>query len=53
MSNLVAKRYVKALLVGQNTEDALAIYKNIKDISTAYNDDRFLSIIASTDISVP
>jgi len=44
--DLVAKRYVKALLINQDVNSATAIYSNIKAISTAYSDDRFLSIIA-------
>lgn len=51
MSNLVAKRYVKALLIDQDINGALAIHKNIKEISSAYSDDKFLSIISSTEIS--
>ncbi len=51
MSNLVAKRYVKALLIDQDIDSALAIYSNIKDMSAAYSDDRFLSIITSTEVS--
>jgi F-type H+-transporting ATPase subunit delta len=51
MSNLVAKRYVKALLIDQDINGATVVYNNIRDISLAYNDDKFLSIIASTEVS--
>jgi F-type H+-transporting ATPase subunit delta len=51
MSNLIAKRYVKALLIDRNISDIAAIYSDIKDIATAYSNDRFLSIIASTEVS--
>ncbi len=51
MSNLVAKRYVKALLIGRDIDSASAIYSNIKDTATAYSNDKFLSIINSTEVS--
>jgi len=50
MSNLVAKRYVKALLVGQDTNSATTIYNDIKTIASAYNDEKFLSIITSVEV---
>lgn len=49
MSSLVAKRYVKALLAGN---DIATVSSELKQIATAYNDEKFLSIIASTDIKV-
>ncbi len=51
MSSLVAKRYVKALLVGQSTNDIVKLYNEIKNIASAYSDEKFLSIIASTDVT--
>ncbi len=50
MSNLVAKRYVKALLNDQSGDNLLSIYNNIKEISSAYGDDKFISIISSTEV---
>ena len=47
MSNLVAKRYVKALM---NRDDISVVYDELSKITTAYSDDKFLSIIESTDI---
>lgn len=47
MSNLVAKRYVKALMSRDNAND---VCNELSQIATAYNDDKFLSIIESTDI---
>ncbi len=49
MSSLVAKRYVKALMAG---DDIATVSNELSQISTAYNDEKFLSIIASTDIKV-
>jgi F-type H+-transporting ATPase subunit delta len=47
MSNLVAKRYVKALM---SREDVAKVYNELAQIATAYSDAKFLSIIESTDI---
>ena len=47
MSSLVAKRYVKALI---SRGDAAKVYNELSQITTAYNDEKFLSIIESTDI---
>ena len=52
MSNLVAKRYVKALLIDQDVKSATKLYNNIKEIAIAYNDDKFLSIVSSSDINI-
>jgi len=50
MSNLVAKRYVKALLIDQDINSIMSIYANIKMIASAYSDEKFISIITSTDV---
>jgi len=47
MSNLVAKRYVKALMA---SDDIATISSELTQISTAYSEEKFLSIIASSDI---
>jgi len=50
MIDLVAKRYVKALMSERNTKDLTSIYKELKEISTAYNDEKFTVIISSTEV---
>jgi len=52
MVELVAKRYVKALMSQRDTESLSSIYNELKTISTAYSDSKFLLIISSTDVSV-
>jgi len=52
MVDLVAKRYVKALLIDQDVKSATKLYNSINEIATAYNDDKFLSIVSSSDISI-
>jgi len=52
MIDLVAKRYVKALMSQRDTSSLSSIYNELNTISTAYNDDKFLLIVSSTDISV-
>jgi F-type H+-transporting ATPase subunit delta len=51
MSNLVAKRYVKALLIEKNNDEAISIYNDIKTLSSAFTNEKFLSIITSSDIA--
>jgi F-type H+-transporting ATPase subunit delta len=51
MVELVAKRYVKALMSGRDVESLTGIFNELKSISTAYGDDKFLSIISSTEVS--
>lgn len=50
MIDLVAKRYVKALMSERDTNELASIYKELKEISTAYNDDRFAVIVSSTEV---
>ena len=50
MVDLVAKRYVKALMVGSDTQKLTTIYDELKVISTAFADDKFLLIIGSSDV---
>ena len=49
MSNLVAKRYVKALVDGRDIDTISNILSELKNISSAYSDDKFISIISSTE----
>ena len=51
MSGLVAKRYIKALLINNDINASLVISNNINQISSAYVDDKFLSIISSPEVS--
>jgi len=51
MIELVAKRYVKALMLGKNTKDLTSIYNELKEISSAYKDEKFLLIISSTEVT--
>ena len=50
MIDLVAKRYVKALLEGRDSASITAIYKELNEISTAYTDEKFLAIITSSEV---
>ena len=52
MIDLVAKRYVKALMSANDTKSLSSVFNELKTISTAYGDEKFLLIIASTDVSV-
>lgn len=47
MSNLVAKRYVKALITSDNIN---ITYNELAQIASAYSDEKFMSIIESSDI---
>lgn len=51
MNDLIAKRYVKALLDGRDLESVTAIYNELKTISSAYADEKFQAIIASSEVS--
>lgn len=50
MNDLVAKRYVKALLDGRDLESATAICNDLKTISSAFAEDKFISIVASSEV---
>ncbi len=50
MNDLIAKRYVKALLDGRDVESATAICNDLKAISSAFADEKFVSIIASSEV---
>jgi F-type H+-transporting ATPase subunit delta len=51
MNDLVAKRYVKALLKEQDLDSALSIYNDIKDVATAFENEKFVSIISSMEVT--
>lgn len=50
MNDLIAKRYVKALLDGRDVESATAICNDLKTISSAFGDEKFNSILASSEV---
>jgi F-type H+-transporting ATPase subunit delta len=50
MIDLVAKRYVKALMIDRSAEDLMIISKELSSIASAFNNDKFILIIESTDI---
>ena len=50
MVDLIAKRYVKALLIGRDTDSITNIYNELKEISSAFLSDKFVSIISSTEV---
>ncbi|MEA2049664.1 MAG: F0F1 ATP synthase subunit delta [Campylobacterota bacterium] len=52
MIDLVAKRYVKALMSQRDIDSLSSIYNELNTISTAYNDEKFLLIISSTDVTI-
>lgn len=51
MSDLVAKRYVKALSDGREIKALSAISNDINTISTAFADEKFNSIVSSPEVS--
>ena len=50
MKDLIAKRYVKALLDGKDAAAATAICNELKEISSAFADDKFVAIISSVEV---
>lgn len=52
MVELVAKRYVKALMSGKDIEAVTSIYNELKTISTAFSDEKFILIVSSTEVSL-
>jgi F-type H+-transporting ATPase subunit delta len=51
MIDLVAKRYVKALMADRNSDDLNSVYNELCSISSAFNDDKFVLIVSSTEVS--
>ncbi len=51
MIDLVAKRYVKALLDGRELPEVTAVCNELDTISSAYANEKFISIIASSEVS--
>ena len=52
MIDLVAKRYVKAIMADRDNNSLTSIYNELSSISSAYSDEKFTLIISSTDVSV-
>lgn len=50
MIELVAKRYVKALMKDRDTESLTTVYNELKEISAAFSVEKFLIIISSTEV---
>ena len=51
MIDLVAKRYVKALLDGSNIAEVNAVCDELNKISSAYADEKFVAIVSSSEIA--
>ena len=51
MNDLVAKRYVKALIDGRDNQVINNISYNLNIISSAFGDEKFISIISSPEIA--
>jgi len=52
MIDLVAKRYVKAIMIDSDNKSLTTIFNELNTISNAFLSDKFTSIIKSTDVSV-
>jgi len=51
MVELVAKRYVKALMSGKDSSGISAICDELKQVAPAFCDEKFIAILSTTDIS--
>lgn len=51
MNDLVAKRYVRALVENRNIKSINAVEKRLDVVSSAFNDEKFDSIISSPEVS--
>jgi F-type H+-transporting ATPase subunit delta len=52
MIEQVAKRYVKALMTQRDTDSLTSVYNELLTIKPAFNDEKFVSILSTTDIAV-
>jgi len=52
MIELVAKRYVKALMSQRDNASLGSVCNELTQIASAFNDEKFISIISSTDVDV-
>lgn len=51
MKDLVAKRYVKALLEARNLDEITSFSEKLNSVAKAFSNDKFRSIIASSEIN--
>jgi F-type H+-transporting ATPase subunit delta len=51
MNDLIAKRYVKALIDGRDIQAINSISCNLNTISSAFGDEKFISIISSPEVA--
>jgi len=51
MNDLVAKRYVKALVEGRDVKALTSLGKNLNEISTAFTDEKFNAIVSSPEVT--
>ena len=51
MKDLIAKRYVKALLDGKDAATAEAVCKELTEVSSAFADEKFNAIVTSTEVN--
>ena len=51
MIDLVAKRYVKAIMSDLDNDSLTSIFNELKTVSTAFASEKFISILSSTDVS--
>ena len=51
MNDLVAKRYVKALIDGRDIQAINNISYNLNTISSAFGDEKFISIVSSPEVA--
>tara|TARA_B110000046_G_C12997102_1_gene400499 strand:+ start:1232 stop:1762 length:531 start_codon:yes stop_codon:yes gene_type:complete len=51
MIDLVAKRYVKALMFNRDQESLTLVYNELREISSAFTDDKFSLIISSIEVA--
>ncbi len=50
MGNQIAKKYVNALIRSCSDKELNQLYKELKDLSLVYSEDRFMNIILSPDV---
>jgi len=50
MIDLVAKRYVKAIMMDRDTASLELVFNELKEISTAYTNEKFSLILSSTEV---
>jgi len=51
MNDLVAKKYVKALVDGRDAKSIAVISNNLNSISSAFSNEKFNSIISSPEVN--